>query len=210
MVGTFNPAVFHPLWFAEKGLLPREEADVAVATVQAVSNEVMTFRSSWLQFQCLPNRCAFTSTESAFHHELRDLAIGTFRFLPEEPVSALGLNRDAHAEAPSEAAWHAVGDRLAPNEPWAELAGGERAGLLRVAVQIRRRDDDIEGYFNVTVGPSDEIAPNGVFLGVNDHYQVASESEPKPAEELLPIIESRWEPARDRANDAARLILRNP
>jgi hypothetical protein len=74
-------------------------------------------------------------------------------------------------------------------------------------VQIARRDDDIPGYFNVEIGPSTEVGPNGVFLGVNDHYQLAPPEEPIAAEELLPVLESRWEQARSRANDAARLIL---
>jgi len=171
-------------------------------------NEVMAFDAGWLSLQVLPIRLSFTSSESAYHLELRDLVLGTLTLLQEEPISALGLNRDAHYSMDTEEEWHAVGDRFIPNEPWAEITGGGRAGLHRLAVQVTREGTELAmGSTNITVGTSTEAAPNGVFLGINDHFQLSPPDEPTTAAALLPVLEDEWEPARARAIAIAAHII---
>jgi hypothetical protein len=213
VVGDFNPAVLHPYWFGARELLPPEQATEALETVQALMNEVMAFEAGWLSFQALPKRLAFTSKESASHLELRDLAMGTLTLLGEDPVTSIGLNRDAHYRMDTEAEWHEIGDRYAPNEPWAELTGGARAGLQRLVVQVMR--DQVEpspenlarGATNIHIGPSTEVQQNGVFLGINDHFQLGTDEEPIAAAEAVQAIGREWEPARERANLVARHII---
>lgn len=213
MVGEFNPAIFHPYWFESRELLPPDQMAEAREKVQTLRNEVMAFDAGWLSFQALPNRVSFTSKESAYHLELRDLAMGTLTLLGEDPVTSFGLNREGHYRMGSEAEWHEIGDRFLPNEPWAELTGGARAGLQMLIVQIMR--DQVEhskenlagGATNIHIAPSTEIPETGVFLGINDHFQLATAEEPKPAGEVVQVLEAEWEPARDRANLVERHII---
>lgn len=203
LIGSFNPAVFHPRWFGQHELLPAEQVAEASESVQAVGSNFLTFEAGWLAFQAIPLRCAFTAAESAYQPDLRDLVIGTLSLLPETPVWAVGFNRDVHFRVSSEDEWHAIGDRFVPNEPWVELTGGERAGLRRLIVDLGRRDGH-EGELNVELGPSLEVQPNGVYLGVNDHLQLGSSEDPVAAADALPVIEAVWDAARSRANNIAR------
>jgi hypothetical protein len=216
VIGKFNPAVLHPYWFASRELLPPEQLAEARDTVQAVMSDVMMFEAGWLTFQAVPNRLSFTSKESASHLELRDLAIGTLSLLGDDPVTALGLNRDAHYRMGTEEEWHEVGDRFVPNEPWEELTGGQRAGLRQLVVQVTR--EGIEhtkeavsehGATYVTLAPSIEpqTQPYGLFVGINDHFQLGTETEPRSAGEVGETLAQEWEPARKRANSIAKHMI---
>jgi hypothetical protein len=216
VVGQFNPAILHPYWFGSRELLPPEQAADAQTSIQALMNEVMAFEAGWLTFQALPQRLTFTSKESASHLELRDLAMATLALLSEVPVTSFGLNRDAHYRVDTEQAWHAIGDRFVPNEPWVELTGGTRAGLQRLVVQIARGGVEhsaeavARGATNVQIGVSVEaqVLPYGVYVGINDHFQVGTDEEPSSAVEVAEALEREWEPARKRANLMAAHIIR--
>jgi len=42
-IGSFNPAIFQPLWFSTNGLIRPEEA--ASATINLITNDVTAFRT---------------------------------------------------------------------------------------------------------------------------------------------------------------------
>lgn len=54
MVGSFNPAIFQPLWLGAQKLIRSDEAENAkITTIQA---ELADFRTEWFQMQVLQNR----------------------------------------------------------------------------------------------------------------------------------------------------------
>ncbi|MFN0154162.1 MAG: hypothetical protein ACKVUT_07260 [Gaiella sp.] len=201
VIGEFNPSTFHPSWFGARELLPAELVETALEGIQAVKNELLVFEAGWLSFQALPGRISFTSRESASHLELRDLALGTLSLHGETSAESLGLNRDSRYRVDTVDEWHAVGDRVAPNEPWAALTDGGRAGLLRLVIQLERRYADVPGHTNVTVGPAPADTPLEILVGINDHFQFGAANEPSSnAARAADVLTDVWEPSRERAN----------
>jgi hypothetical protein len=49
VVGSFNPAIFHPAWFSRCNLIRQEEADSA--KVEIVHSEVAQFSGDWFSVQ---------------------------------------------------------------------------------------------------------------------------------------------------------------
>jgi hypothetical protein len=46
LLGSFNPAIFQPYWFASNGLLRPDEAKEA--TIQVIHNQATIFTAGWL------------------------------------------------------------------------------------------------------------------------------------------------------------------
>ena len=44
-LGSFNPAIFHPIWFARQGLI--RDAEAEAAEIQVVSPEVTLVKPEW-------------------------------------------------------------------------------------------------------------------------------------------------------------------
>jgi len=195
LVGSFNPAIFHPDWFAREKLIQNQEAEKA--DVQIVSKEASFFSIGWLNLEVLQEK--FTVSTSQIQHldSMRDLVIGTFKLLRHMPVKQLGINRTAHFRADSALTWHALGHRLAPKEPWAGLLEGP--GMLRV-MMMGNRPDGFQGRIIVTVEPSVRLAPGvGVFVDVNDHFEIAVDGNALESERMMEILAATWQDSLDRA-----------
>lgn len=198
LVGNFNPLIFRPDWFVQKNILAEQEVETAVKneTIKIIHAEIVEFEVPTFRVTVERNRFqAFTATEPFI--ALLDLVYGTFRELPETPVSALGINREAHYSLGSEEKWHAFGDILAPKTPWNLLLGDDdtkvkTGGLKSMTMERSKRADGRPGRVQVRVEPSGKI-PNGVFVHVNDHYQIAKPDEPVRAEESREILKDCFE-----------------
>src|ERR1700735_2793655 len=91
MIGTFNPAIFQPLWLGTQNLIRSEEAETAkIGTIQA---EVANFSTDWFQLVVLQDRFQLISLDSRYLLPMRDLGSGIFSILPHTPVSKLGISR---------------------------------------------------------------------------------------------------------------------
>ncbi len=103
--GAFNPAIIHPKWLAEKGLLDPSAADGAVrpdaGSPFLVSPQMAAFRAGWLWVQVTQQQAVFSTVYEGRESDLRDLAKGVFDLLPETPVHGLGINADIHVRLPS-------------------------------------------------------------------------------------------------------------
>ena len=111
LLGSFNPAIFQPAWFAKQGLLPAGEAENA--EINLIHPEFVSFTAGWLQLQVTQSQFLASTTEDPLE-ALRDLVLGTFSLLRHTPVSKMGVNRDVHIRMPDESSWHAVGHALVP------------------------------------------------------------------------------------------------
>ena len=194
LVGSFNPAIFSPLWFEHTGLLPKSEADAA--QVQVISPVVAQFSVGWLVVQVLPERCTLTATSADRRPLLQDLALGTFRLLYHTPVAAAGFNHDAHFALGSPERYHRVGHALVPK---AFLEGRMVAPGTRLVVIEGERDDGREGRVNLQVEPSLSV-PNGLFVRVNDHFQLSTRAEAAGAAELIALLLDAWDESIERAH----------
>jgi len=186
LVGDFNPKIFQPAWFAaqEPPLIPKLEAEAA--NVEIIHPDVAIFDVDWFRLQVTTDRFHISTTQESRYEFLRDLVLGTFQLLQHTPVSAMGINKDAHWGVESEEVWHEFGNRIAPKDIWNGIL--EKPGLLSLTIQGVRTDGH-KGNVNVTVQPSMQIHP-GIYFGVNDHYSVENPEAVLGCTEMMDILRS--------------------
>jgi hypothetical protein len=181
-VGSFNPAIFQPWWLVENGLLPSDEAAFAPQAM-VVTNDIAAYTAGWLSLQVTQDKAVFSTVAQAQDSALRDLVLGVLELLPHTPISAIGVNYDAHFALESEEAWHRIGDAFLPKEKWEPLfkgdnwlkrEGGLRTGLLSMTVHVSR--SNAKDFVRVNVAPSTRI-PTAVYVGINAHFQLSAAGE---------------------------------
>jgi hypothetical protein len=212
--GAFNPAIFHPRWFYEKDLISQDSVDDALAREFVGVREFAAFTADWLGVQVTPQQAVFSTVDVGRDSDLRDLAKAVFELLPETPVDALGLNADAHFRVESEDAWHAIGDRFLPKDFWQPLfedpqwrrrAGGLSVGLRSMAVEGWY--EDLSGYVRTEVAPSIRVTPNGLYIGVNAHFQLTTPETQGNAYIAAKLLDERWQQTRQLEQDLISRIL---
>lgn len=209
VVGHFNPAIFSPSWFALNELVGKNEADQA--SVQVIHPEVCQISVG--QFQIYADLNRFTaSCDANYHLMARDLAIGTFgNFLVHTPITAMGINREVHFDTGDFWIRDEVGNRLAPKEAWGawgqEISGLKEAtnnhgGMMRIAMQQPRLNFRCPSYIQTEVQPSQhpDLQRSGIYMLVNNHYQLSSTATPAPIKDVMDTLESEWEPAIEKAD----------
>jgi hypothetical protein len=206
LLGSFNPSIFHPSWFARQSLMTDAETDVSGASggakIQVIHPQVCSFETESFVLSVTTDRFSVGTKPSMPWVPLRDLVLGTFSLLEHTPVTAMGLNRQMHYRMSSEEAWHRLGDRLAPKDGWNGILGG-RPGLLTLEI-LASRPDAPDVRVRTKLQPSTKITPHGVYLETNEHYP-APESEPLRA--LLGLLQERWEESQNYAERIANHIF---
>lgn len=197
LVGSFNPLIFQPNWYASNGLLSEQEAEAAV--IEVIHREVTTFSTTAFLLQVTTDRFLLRSGATPSFRLMRDLAIGTFTLLSETPVSAVGFNRESAFTMESPDAWNGLGWAITPQEHWADVM--ERPGLRSVTVEDTRQEGR-PGYRRVTLQPVDGLL-NGVSIAVNDHYQLSTETSMAKASEAVEVFQQDWD---DSFSNAEKLI----
>ncbi len=199
--GSFNPAIFHPSWFASHDLIRSQEVDAA--NVQIVHPDAAVFAAEWLEINVVRDRFQAATTQESYYEALRDLVIGVLGLLYHTPLRLMGINRDFHYQLGSENAWHTVGHRLVPKADWEDLL--EKPGMKSLVVQ-GVRPDDLQGYIRVKVEPSARV-PYGVYVEVNDHYELKGPNGTKSeASEAMQILSERWRNSMQRSASIAQKI----
>jgi hypothetical protein len=206
LVGSFNPAIFHPVWFAREKLIQREEADRA--DLRIVSPDVTVFSIGWLGLEVTLDRFAARTTQIQHSDSLRDLVLGTFSLLRHTPVIKMGINRQGHFRSSNEEEWHKLGHRLAPKEPWAGLL--EKPGMRRVQM-LGQRTDQYQGRITVAVEPSLKLKPGfGVYFEVNDHYENDVEEQGRGCERMMEILNACWQSSLERSICIMQTLMKTP
>ena len=212
LVGSFNPAIFTPAWFALHGLLPEGIADSADL---AVAHKQMTmFNADWLRLEVTPDQFN-VETVQAPHVRIHDLVLRVFgEHLHHTPLTAFGLNRNVHFQVGSLAARDQLGRILAPVEPWGPWAqelglDGEHGGMTSLTMtQVDPEGRPAGGRINVKVEPSIRIGNGrtGVFVGVNDHY-AADDARPSAAGRLMDLLEGNFQTSLSRSEQIINHIM---
>ena len=214
LLGSFNPAIFTPAWFSLHEILPKSAADNA--DLQVAHGQLAVFSTEWLQLHVTPDRFHATTQQGPLVR-VRDLVARVFReHLFHTPVKAIGINREIHFRANSPAARDRVGRRLAPVEPWGEIAetlelGGEDGGMTSLTMRGSRPDRRPPGgHINVTVEPSVRIDDGrsglGLYVHINDHYAM-DDTAPDGRAKLLGFLEDGFELSIRRADDIVNHVM---
>ena len=198
-IGSFNPAIFHPSWYAAQKLW--SETELENAKVDIIAADACSFRTDQYTLQALNNRFMISTAQVPLYDSLRDLAVGTFRILRHTPLAKLGLNREVHLQLESEEVWHAIGHKLAPKQHWQPIL--KNPGMRALMIE-GVRPDRFSGAVNVRVEPSSEIK-HGLFVAINDHFEVDDDSA-RSATAILGIAEEQWSESQKRADDIIRHI----
>jgi hypothetical protein len=192
--GSFNPAIFHPSWFAREGLISEKEADTA--KINIIHSQVASFETDGFRLQVTSDSFDVTAEGRPFSDLVRDIAYGTFTLLRHTPISMMGMNNYAHFQVPSETAWHNIGHSFAPKQFWNPLL--KDPGMQSLTIRGQRKDEYM-GYVDVRVEPSVMIMPTGVFVNVNDHVQLAEDETKEGAAALMEILQGNWSAAVENA-----------
>lgn len=219
--GSFNPAIMHPLWLAEKGLIPDNLAEHAVQQEEGkrltVSPELATFVADWLTVQVTATQAVFATVDQGRELDLRDVAKGVWELLPETPVDAIGINADSHFKTDGEEAWHAFGDQFLPKVFWEPLFQGDawkprgsdakRVGMRQMRVEVQRNDDETPGFVRIELAPSARIGPHGVYVGINAHFQLRKGEKRSTAGIAAATLGRNWETVRRIESDLLTKLL---
>ena len=197
ILGSFNPAIFHPLWFKMNKLIRDDEADGAKLNI--THSDVSDFSIDWFQLIVLKDRYTISSTDNAHFEPMRDLVIGNFTILEHTPVSKLALIRQMHFKMPSIEKWHSFGHLIAPKEIW---KGKMKKPGLR-SIIIEDSIENPEGSFIVKIDPSTKVTP-GVYIEVIHHYDKIKESK---AENMIKLLKDRFIDDINSSLDTAEYLL---
>jgi hypothetical protein len=209
LVGMFQPQMYHPLWFEQHKAMSKGEAEQA--NISVVHPEITHFTTAKFWVQVEPNRFMAASTE--YPEATLDVIMTVFGGpLLGLPINAMGINRGVHFDVGSTEAQHAIGRKLAPLDAWGawgkEIAkhGHEsqtRGGLLSLQMQQLRAKGPA-GHTLVKVEPSNIVRGTGIFVEVNNHYNLVEASgRPNDADKMVSILQSEW----TRANETSEKII---
>lgn len=207
LVGSFNPTIFQPQWFARQNLLSQAEADAAKILV--LVPQICDFETERFRVQVTTERFAAFSKPDTNPVPLRDLVLGTFFILEHTPVTAIGLNRHMHFQLETVEQWHALGDKLAPKEPWRSILKTGRPGMRVLVIEGMMdgsdgSDDPLGPKLTVKVEPSVQVK-HGAFFEINEHYPAAKNDAMKS---IMETLKTRWEDAYNYAAEISDYILR--
>jgi len=164
LLGSFNPGIFHPEWLRRVSLATASET---TKNPELMTAELTIVPVADLRVEVQLTRLQITGP-AASAARIHELAQGILERLEHVPVSALGMNRHTHYQAPDEATWHAVGHTLVPKALWQELVEDPRT--KSVIVQGKRAGGSATNVF-ITVEPSSQVVP-GVHINVNEHHDI--------------------------------------
>lgn len=200
MVGSFNPRILQPYWFAHNGLISEDDAADAGDVISIPEYTRFTAAGIFIEVQSdrFLARC-----ESIHKERVKDLALSTFgEHLPHTPICSLGINRSFTVDCGSEKVRDQFGSLLAPKSPWGEwgsaIESGAKAekhgGMVRLIMRQEPRPDGFDGYVQTDLRPNLSIN-TVVLVDVNDHYTVAEPEEVEGCQKVIDIIDSNWKPS---------------
>ena len=211
-LGTFNPAIFTPAWFALHKLLSKSVAESA--DLQIANPWITVFTTDWLSLQVETEKFS-AGTSQAPHVRVCDLVVRVFKeHLYHTPLEAFGINREIHFQVESFAERDRIGRTLAPVTPWGawskELGtDGKNGGMTSLTMtQINPEGRPAGGQINVKVEPSRRVGggQNGVYVSVNDHY-VIDKTGPGTVEELMRLLEENFDTSVRRSEEIVDHIM---
>jgi hypothetical protein len=213
-IGHFNPLIFRPDWFKDKEILIG--SDFTNVKIDVIHADLVSFRLPWGQLQVDRERFSIATTQEPLIRAF-DFFVKAFQFLPETPIRAVGMNHEFHFDAGSRPAFDHVGDTLAPKDFWGDflLENGERVGGMRTLIMEQakskeghlQRLDGSPGYVRVRIDPSVQILPYGIFVQVNDHFDLVDGEKLSDGQRTSDLVVDKWEPIIEAAEQIVDKIM---
>lgn len=181
--GVFNPDSFSPTALAEQKAISRKDATIAKFRTLAPGT-VVHFELLWGEIFVTTDRIQVSTTEAPYVR-ICDFVVKALSDQASEPlVHAFGVNVESHFDLGSVKARDEIGVKLAPPEAWGAWGRGMRAtysaspekhgGVFRLQMRMPFAEDDIAGWLDVTIGPSERIANStGIFFRTNHHHRIS-------------------------------------
>ena len=200
VLGDFNPKIFQPSWFALNELIGNKEAEDA--EIKIIHPDVVAFKLEWLTLQVTRQQFQVNSTNEAFHDAVRDLVVGTFKILYHTPLKMVGINNQIHYSLTSEEEWKKFSNILTPPKFWTKVF--KNPEMQDIAIRDKRKSGPI-GYTHINIQKSIHLN-NGIYFGINEHYEVADQKTTVGSTEIVKVIEENWKIAMDRATNVIESI----
>jgi hypothetical protein len=201
LIGNFNPSIFQPYWFSAQGLIAEQAA--SSAKISVIHPEVTNFAiDSFFALQVTTDRFSIERTVAPWIL-IADMVVRMFgSLLPHTPVGRMGINRIVHFKFKDAATRERIGRLLAPRDPWGEFGkrssggtGPKHGGLQSMSLIQRDVSDRPGGWILTKIEPSARIAAetSGVYMEVNDHYDSKDWPSPKDAQEIVKMLEAKFD-----------------
>ena len=211
LLGSFNPMIFQPAWFARYEMIGSKEAEEAANLFQ-FKDQVVTFKVDMFELSVQLDRFMVNSLDNHPEH-IKDLVISCFvEYLPHTPIRAMGINRNVHFDTGDFEIRDRVGSRLAPKDAWGEWGKeieeahtapiNKRGGMTSITMfQHKLQLDRFSGSVQAKVEPSNKIKNNtGIFVGVNNHFESSATEQPiQDASLVAEVLETNWNTSMVRA-----------
>lgn len=196
ILGSFNPAIFHPFWFNAKGLIKSEEAETS--KIEVTHPTITIFSMEWCKVHVELNRFVIQATSPLHFDQIEDLMLGTFSLLESTPVSALGINRMMHFKLESRETMDAFGDMIAPKQVWKDFMHDPGLSTL-VMVDPKEKAKKLT---QITIQRSGRLE-FGLFIAINNHFDI----EDNTVKNLLNILKESWQDNITKSAEKANLLL---
>jgi len=206
LLGSFNPAIFHPEWFVRHGLFSEDALESA--KIDVVTTDFAQFTIKGVRLSC--NDRHLTIASSMTHVEiLKDALMGMLDLLSHLPVHAVGMNNEAVFRAKSQKQWHQVGDTLAPKDPvWNKIC--KEPGMLSLTIHstVEWTHPLVE---NLTVHPHPIGGPHHPAIAVttNLHFTIPKASTVEAAPSVTSLVAFFINAMWHRATRRARVVANN-
>ena len=210
LLGSFNPAIFRPEWFARNEMIGEKESETPVILQ---TQQELIFEASRFNLHVSLERFAISDLSNHPEH-IKDLVISCFgKFLPHTPIHSMGINRCIHFDAGSYEARNRAGSQLAPKTAWGKwgekIEEGSRKSEDRnkhggvISISMVQRDLEFEGcgvHVNAKVEPSTKNRESGIFVDVNNHFDLATDQvREMSSATAIRVLEANWEISLERA-----------
>lgn len=210
LVGSFNPAIFSPVWFARENIVTDAQADEA--DIEIIHKEIARFTLADFRLFVVHDRFQIETSVAPFIR-MYDMAAKLFgETLPHTPLLIAGINRHAHFVVPQDLV-DRIGHKLAPPQVWGDWAkcilsgkGTRHGGMRSLTMEQRDFEDRIKGHIRVRVEPSQRVA--GIYVDFNDQYEVSDPSSPDGTAEILELMGKNFDKSMRRAEELMDQVLR--
>ncbi|ORU93413.1 MAG: hypothetical protein A6F72_06780 [Cycloclasticus sp. symbiont of Poecilosclerida sp. N] len=193
LLGSFNPAIFHPEWFIKNNIIA--EWEYTQKDILFVPDVTRVSLPSERYLAVLPDQFSIRATMPSDFLGLRDIVTSTFTLLKETPINQMGLNYTAVFKL-SKDDWVTFGKKLVPTEVWTNSAKyfselddkkKEQAGLLALTMHLPR-PDELNGFILSRLRVK-SFENYEIIFEINNHIEI----ENKDVSQMLKILESSWE-----------------
>jgi hypothetical protein len=204
LLGEFNPAIIQPFWLAKKGLIKEQEA--LEAKLEIVNPQLTRYDLDWVFIELTANRFTFNSSKEPFFALVKDLVEGIFSFLPETPITAIGINHLIHYSIPRDEQFYEIGNRLTPLTMWDNILKDPK--MLEYSIIEQKRTDKNAGSFLIKIQASDQILKNGLLISVNDHLALKPDQNGRSGE-LIQLMKQTWTSSFKRTDESILQLWSN-